>query len=517
MADYRQPGVYIEETPAGVQAITGINTAIAAFVGPAVRGRVGEPVLISSFAQYVQHFGSEADAMSVAVNTFYLNGGQQALVCRLAGNGRRCARVDLPGVSTRGELLPGVLQVQARSEGRWGNTLLVFVQNSNCAAGTFDLQVGQQDATGKYIRLEQFSALSVVAGNKYFAERQINSHSALIRVSVNRQYAADFSPPFTVAETATMGKNAADGARLQYGSDGATLQHTDYRRFYHSMLQYSAFSMLVLPGQYWQADAAAISNDIIRASLVFCQHYRIAMLLLDLAPDCELTSSSAVSALKLPLSAYAALYYPWVAIADPFALNASSVNTAERYVPPAAIAAALYGKNDLKHGVWKAPAGVDAAVANVVDLAFTVTERLQQQLNPLGINCIRRLPAVGTVVWGARTLASAQQAEGRYVSVQRTAIYIEQSVRNSLQWVVFEPNSEPTWRAVRSCVSSFLMSLYRAGALVGTKPEQAFFVQCGLGETMTNTDLSQGKLNIVIGFAMQKPAEFQLIRLTLTQ
>ena len=516
MADYLHPGVYIEEIPTGIHVIKGVDTAIAAFVGPAVRGRVGVPMLVSSFSQYQQHFGTDADVMSVALKTFYTNGGQQALVCRLAGNGRRCARINLDGITAQGEPLPEILQVQACNEGRWGNGLSVLVQHSDSTAGTFDLQVGQCDATGEYRVIEQFRSLSVIAGHKNFAERQINSRSALIRVSVDRRYAGNSSLAFTIANTDTSGRIAANGGvPLHYGSDGTALQSTDYQRFYHSMLQHNDFSILVLPGQYWQAEATANSNEVIRTSLAFCQQYRIAMLLLDLAPDCQLTSGRAMTSLKLPQSPYAALYYPWVSVADPFSADASAASTTNVYVPPAVIAAALYCNNDQRHGVWKSPAGVDAHIANALGLAFTVTDRLQQQLNPLGINCIRQLPATGTVIWGARTLASVQQAEWRYVSVQRTAIYIEQSVLTGLQWVVFEPNNEPLWRAVRSSVSSFLMSMYRAGALVGAKPEQAFVVQCGLGETMTSDDVLHGKLHIVIGFAMQKPAEFQLLRLTL--
>ncbi len=316
----------------------------------------------------------------------------------------------------------------------------------------------------------------------------------------------------TLAVMAFFGNGGKDAyiCRLNSADDDddvTTLTVNDYTRFYQTVLAKLAdYSLLLLPGQHWQSDKHAQSNAVISASLAFCQQQGHSMLLLELAAELQLSNAAGVSALGLPASSFAALYYPWLTLTNPLAKGTLAV-------PPAAVAAGLYCRNDARYGVWKAPAGVTAKLMGITGLVVDIDDSVQQQLNPLGINCIRTLPRVGTVIWGARTLASQADPQWRYISARRTAMFIEQSILQSLQWAVFEPNDQPLWQAVCSSLNNFMLTLFRAGAMQGTKPGEAFFVRCGLGETMSQHDINQQQLVIELGYALMKPAEFLISRL----
>lgn len=302
-----------------------------------------------------------------------------------------------------------------------------------------------------------------------------------------------------------------------YGNGGKSayicrITDDDYPWFFQNVLSSCHdVSLLVLPGHYWGAMA---SNVALSSALAFCQQVRRCMLLLDIAPGQQLNNAASVTALNLPVSSYAALYYPWLIMANPLYHATTNPLVAKTLtIAPSAVAAAVYARTDASHGVWKAPAGVSAKVMGVTGLQFTVENTSQQQLNPMGVNCIRSLPRVGTVLWGARTLAAQTDPEWRYISVRRTAIFLEQSICQSLQWTASEPNAQPLWQAVRRNVSNFLSTLYRAGAMQGASPKEAFFVRCDWGDTMTQHDIDQQQLVILLGFAPVKPAEFVLIRI----
>jgi phage tail sheath protein FI len=171
-------------------------------------------------------------------------------------------------------------------------------------------------------------------------------------------------------------------------------------------------------------------------------------------------------------------------------------------------------RTDGQRGVWKAPAGVDASVNGTAGLAYDLTDKQNGVLNQVGINCLRTFPVYGRVCWGARTLRGADQAadEYKYVPVRRTALFLEESLYRGLKWVVFEPNDEPLWAQIRLNVGAFLQSLFRQGAFQGTTPRQAYFVKCD-SETTTQDDINKGIVNIVVGFAPLKPAEFVIVKL----
>jgi phage tail sheath protein FI len=270
-------------------------------------------------------------------------------------------------------------------------------------------------------------------------------------------------------------------------------------------------SILLLPGQQWSANGSG--NDVIRQAIAHCESTGRQMVIVDPPANTELVDGRTVANLALPASSYAALYYPWVAIDNPL-FDASLNPGAPRqlHIPPSSLAAAVWARTDAQRGVWKAPAGREAGVV-VSGLQYAVTSGEQRALNPLGVNCIRSFPRLGSLLWGARTLASQADPEWRYVNVRRTAIMIEQSIYRSIQWVVFEPNGTALWSALKSSLKAFMRGLFHDGALQGSSEQQAYFVRCGLGETMSQSDVNLGQVIIELGFAPVKPAEFVILKI----
>jgi phage tail sheath protein FI len=213
-------------------------------------------------------------------------------------------------------------------------------------------------------------------------------------------------------------------------------------------------------------------------------------------------------AATLTSSKNAAVYFPRIREADP--LRDLQIGT---FAPSGAIAGVI-ARTDATRGVWKAPAGLDATLAGVVELAIPLTDLEIGRLNPLGVNCLRNSPGAGNTVWGARTRAGSDRlaSEWKYLPVRRTALFLEESLYRGTQWVVFEPNDAPLWAQIRLNVGAFMNNLFRQGAFAGTTPREAFFVKCD-AETTTQDDVNLGIVNIVVGFAPLKPAEFVVIRL----
>ena len=191
-----------------------------------------------------------------------------------------------------------------------------------------------------------------------------------------------------------------------------------------------------------------------------------------------------------------------------------SIRTARVRSPRAARSADLWARTDTARGVWKAPAGTDARLRNVESLTYVMTDLENGTLNPLGVNCLRNFPVYSNICWGARTLDGADvlASDWKYVPVRRTTLFIEESLYRGTKWVVFEPNDEPLWAQIRLNVGAFMQDLFRKGAFQGTTPRDAYFVKCD-GETTTQTDIDNGIVNIEVGFAPLKPAEFVIIKI----
>ncbi len=327
-----------------------------------------------------------------------------------------------------------------------------------------------------------------------------------------------FGPVFSSDDVMALAVNAffLNGGRMAYicpvagdvdTSSSSPSLHA-YTRFFDKILPSLAINIIVLPGQYWAEDGTG--NAVISIAQAHCERLKNRMLIIDPPETLALRDESAVRRMALPTSDYAVFYYPWVGMANPlFHRHTNRTVSKTVNVPPSAIAAGIWSKIDERRGVWKSPAGLQLTGAS--SLAFDVTRFEQQQLNPLSVNCIRKFPRRGIMLWGARTLSS--NLEWRYVPVRRLAIFIEESINKSIEWVVFEPNDEPLWLSLRAIVEAFMLELFRKGALQGSRVEDAFFVRVGLNETMTQSDVDHGRLMIEVGFAPMRPAEFVIVRI----
>jgi uncharacterized protein len=260
------------------------------------------------------------------------------------------------------------------------------------------------------------------------------------------------------------------------------------------------FNLMVLPAV---TDAATLAD-----ATAYCEGRR-AFLIADSPFDTDVTHmATKASGPLVPKSINAAVYFPYIKISDP--LNGGQLRT----TAPAGAIAGVFARTDSTRGVWKAPAGTDGSITGALGVEYTLTDDQNGVLNPLGVNCIRSFPVFGIVVWGARTLRGSDEEanEYKYIPVNRTALFIEESLYRGLKWVVFEPNDEPLWSQIRLNVGAFLQGMFRQGAFAGRSARDAYFVKCD-SETTTPTDQALGRVNIIVGFAPLRPAEFVIIQL----
>jgi hypothetical protein len=201
----------------------------------------------------------------------------------------------------------------------------------------------------------------------------------------------------------------------------------------------------------------------------------------------------------------AAMFFPRLRASDPLKGGAIA-----DFAPCGAVAGVM-ARTDATRGVWQAPAGLQATLEGVVGLSVGLTDDDIGSLNFLGVNCLRAMPAIGTVVWGARTFSD--DAQYKYIPVRRLVLFIEESLTRGTKWAVFEPNAEPLWAQIRTNVGAFLFSLFKQQAFQGLTPQDAYFVKCD-GTTMTQSDIDRGIVNIVVGIAPVRPAEFVIISIS---
>ena len=509
------PGVYIEEIPSGVRTITGVATSITAFIGRAKRGPVNEARTINSFADYERIFGGLDlnSGMSFAVRDFYLNGGSQAVIGRLYG------QVD--GETSLAILPVGTLNLVAAYQGTWANQLRARVDH-NVSDEVAEAQ-GFADATslfnltifdGSTGSTEQYLNVSVAPGPRQI-DKVLENQSRLVRVNgalPAARPAASAEPepgdnPFgnnTPPTNFVVSTEATDGGPLTaanyIGGDTRVKKEGLY-----VVKQTELFNLLCLPPEGESPDYPA---GLVAAAISLCEEER-AMFLID-PPSAWRDKDAAKSGLDAigAKSKNAAIYFP--RLKQP---NILRDNQIEEFVPCGTVAG-IMARTDTQRGVWKAPAGLEATLRGVPELVVKLNDEENGELNPLGINCMRSFPVIGRVVWGARTMRGADilADEYKYVPVRRLALFIEESLFRGTQWVVFEPNDEPLWAQIRLNVGAFMNTLFRQGAFQGTTPREAYFVKCDK-ETTTQNDIDRGIVNIVVGFAPLKPAEFVIIKL----
>lgn len=298
--------------------------------------------------------------------------------------------------------------------------------------------------------------------------------------------------------------DAAPGTNIDSvvpGDDGGSFAAADFINGLNALDPIQDVNIVAVPGIYDKAVVDAGTN--------YCTQRMDCFFIGDPDPidDTVEEARDFVNSLTVK-SSYGAVYYPWLKSVDPTGQSPIPI-----IVPPSGYVAGMYARIDAKRGVWKAPAGTEANLGGAVGLLADTTDAQQDFLNPIGVNVIRSFPASGIVIWGARTLATRSDPEYRYVPVRRTAIFLEQSIYNGIQWAVFEPNDEPLWSTLRLNIGAFMMLQFRAGAFQGKTPNDAFFVQCD-DKTTTQADIDAGIVNIRVGFAPLKPAEFVVLRLS---
>jgi uncharacterized protein len=291
-------------------------------------------------------------------------------------------------------------------------------------------------------------------------------------------------------------------ASVQAGSDGDPVtSDLPFINAFTALDPIEDVSLICVPG--------IGSRDVVGAGMAYCANRPLSdcFFIGDMALDDD-TIEEAIDFRNgiTPNNSYGAIYLPWVKMIDPTGQSAEPV-----LVPPSGFVAGLYAKTDAQRGVWKAPAGTTVALSGAVGLAVNFTDIQQGNLNPININVIRQFAGSGIVLWGARTVTS--DPEWNYIPIRRIAIMLRVSIYNGIQWAVFEPNDEPLWASLRLNIGAFMMNLFRQGAFQGEMPSQAFFVKCD-SETTTQIDIDLGIVNVLVGFAPLKPAEFVVVKIS---
>lgn len=488
------PGVYIEEIPGGVRTIAGVPTSITAFIGWAARGPADQATRIFSPSDFQRYFGGldKRSLLGYAVSAFFANGGTDAYIIRLAG----------PDASPAKATVDGKIDFETKNAGTWGNHYRVATKIRPDDATKFQLQVRYFDKVddpdeAHGVVIEIFEDLSVDPGNARCVIEVINKSSKILHTTLK---GTPDSPP---ADPATP-------VKLTGGSDGTVLLPdtpafekllTDSSGAIPLLEKVDLFNILCVPGE--------TNPGVISKLEGYCRKKR-AFLIVDCEQNATFESLRAGPnrAITGDNSSNAALYFPWLKVPDPL----------QGYrpldVPPCGFMAGIYSRTDASWGVFRAPAGTGAGVSGISGVKEILTDVEQGTLNQEAVNCILSFPAYGTVAWGARTLCRNYSigSEWKYIPVRRLALFIEESLVRGTQWAVFEPNDEPLWAQIRLNVGAFMQSLYRQGAFMGNTPKEAFFVKCDK-DTTTQNDISLGIVNILVGFAPLKPAEFVVIKI----
>jgi uncharacterized protein len=497
MPNYLSPGVYVEERPAGSAPIEGVGTAVAAFVGLALKGPVNQPTLISNWKQFVDTFGDfmAGGYLAHAVYGYFLNGGGNCYVVRISSDGtvpKPIAEGTLNAVTGDGS--PPRFVVRALEAGPAGGNISVEVTDASEGDDNFKLVVRR----GNDVE-EEIDNLPGTARGKQSAAAAVKTASKLIEL-----VEAPNAPAARPANATTnLVPPAATPARLEPGDYVGDVAD---RTGFGGLETIDEITMLCVPDLMAAHQRGAIDLEGVKAvqlaMIAHCELMADRIAILDPPPD--LTPQAILNWRQTGAgydSRFATLYWPWIKVYDP----ATNANV---YVPPGGHMAGIWGRNDDTRGVHKAPA--NEVVRGAITVACDLTAREQELLNPVGINCVRSFTGRGIRVWGGRTLSS--DPEWRYINVRRLFNYLEESILNGTQWVVFEPNDPALWARVRRTVTAFLTNEWRKGALFGLTPDEAFYVKCD-SETNPPDIVDAGQLVCEIGVAPVKPAEFVIFRL----
>jgi phage tail sheath protein FI len=494
--------VYVEEVPAGSRPIEGVGTAVAAFVGFATAGPFNTPTLVSNWEKFTETFGDFVDGgyLAHAVYGYFLNGGGNCYVVRVGGS-----RGD-NGQAARGpQATIGGYRVTARpsSKGQAAPELSVEVTD-HAADGGGEGQPREERFTIQVKRggkvAETFEGLTTKRGKENLVSVVRNQSKLITIEEVSTSATAPPKGAFVLREPPTSPPLPSQIGADDYAGDVAD------RTGVGGLETVDEVTMVAAPDLMSAYQRSAVDLETVKAvqlaMIAHCELMGDRMAILDPPPG---LSAQQVKEWRTDMagydSKYATLYYPWLKVFDP-------VSGENEYVPPSGHIAGIWARNDAARGVHKAPA--NEVIRGAVDLEMTLTRNEQELLNPIGVNCIRAFPGRGVRVWGARTLSS--EAEWRYLNVRRLFNYLEESILNGTQWVVFEPNDDALWARIRRTISAFLINEWRSGALFGLTPDEAFYVRCDR-DTNPAEGIDAGQVVCEVGVAPVKPAEFVVFRL----
>ena len=506
MPTYQSPGVYVEEAPSGARPLEGVGTAVAAFIGLAEDGPFNAPTLVSNWTQFTTTFGGfvPGSYLAQSVYGYFMNGGGNCYVVRIGQNGSD------PGPAPRGARAKELAAAPAAQVGR----LKVNVLDPAVQPGEVSVEItdpGGDSPSPDMFRVvvkrngevvEEFDRATFARG-KQNVVTMINSASKLIQVTDTGSGAVERLASGETALVAPAPPAALPSNRL---SADDYVGDVSERTGFGGLEAVEEITMLCVPDLMSAYQQGSIDLDTVQAvqtaMIAHCELMGDRIAILDPPPgfNAQQIKEWRVDKARYD-SAYAALYWPWVQTMNPATGLLS-------YMPPSGHVAGIWGRNDDTRGVHKAPA--NEIVRGAIDIEVNITRNEHDLLNPEGINVIRAFPGRGIRVWGARTLSS--DPAWRYLNIRRLFNFLEESILSGTSWVVFEPNDQALWAKIRRTIAAFLVLQWRAGALFGATPDEAFYVKCD-SETNPSEAIDAGQVLCEIGVAPVKPAEFVIFRL----
>jgi len=509
MPTYLSPGVYIQELDAATRPVEGVGTAVAAFVGFAPRGPKNAPTLVTNWTQYVDQFGDieQGSYLALAVYGYFLNGGGRCYIVRIGA--------EQPGPQGAGKQQKQVAASQTATVGNYVFT----AKNASANAKALTVEIGPPD--GDSPPDDEFKVTVLIEGkppevwgnvsskpdaDNYVVTR-VGGESKVVTVEAALPDVQTKPKTGSVALAVPEPKNEPIVLEKQQVSAANYIGDSADRTGFSGLEEIEDVTMVSVPDLMAAYEQGAIDLETVKgvqlAIVAHCELMGDRMAILDPPPGMSVqdvakwrTNDSGLD------SKFAALYYPWVKVLDP-------VTGSSRFIPPSGHMAGIWARNDDERGVHKAPA--NEVVRGAIDVQTKITRTEQESLNPIGVNAVRGFPGRGIRVWGARTLSS--DPAWRYVNVRRLFNYLEKSILLATQFAVFEPNDQALWGKLRRTIAGFLTNEWRAGALFGAVPEQAFFVKCD-EETNPAESIDIGRVVCAIGVAPVKPAEFVIFQLS---
>lgn len=502
MPEYLSPGVYVEEVSSGIKPLEGVGTSTGAFVGVAQRGPIGEPRLITNWTQFKDVFGDFIDDgyLAYAVYQFFNEGGSKCYVIRAAK--------ALSAEDTGGDPVPLAksfisipsLRVNANSEGIWGDELAVRIEDESIIPPATSARATHFKLIVKYMDevVEVFDNITLDSSLAFRDEHIANIESKWVEL-VDEGETRPTNTPTTPAEE-LLPLEDRPFQSLADGADGGMLEPhwAGADGFIHNFNSVDEINIVAIP------DAEGSAN-VTRQAFTYCENRKDCFYVADMPMGLD-TVAQVVNHVQFT-SSFAAIYHPWIIVSHP-------KTGKPMLTPPSGAIVGTYSHTDIVRGVHKAPAGLDVGYLNSANgVEFEITKGQHDILNPLGINVIRQISGIGPVVWGARTLATKSDPEWKYINVRRLFLFLEETIDEGTQWVVFEPNTQKLWGSVKRNITAFLTGVWRDGALFGATADQAFFVKVD-AENNPPDVINSGKLIIEVGVAPVKPAEFVIIRIS---